>query len=254
MKHYTEEQEAVLRRAALASLLLEQRQEEFNRARRTENVISDAEERALADKVREATQGPWHWARNYTKTFNQHWQEQGKTTAYEPFPDWEFFPIVMEELADESERVKIFEKSRDMMVTWIITAYFTFECMLVPKREVIVQTMTDLKGNQVIDYAKHLYQSQPEFLRKKFPLPKPIEKQANNEFLVGSSKMWAIPSGQGKIRSYHPWGVFSDETAFQPEAGIAYDEARAGGVRKIVLNSTVTMSWYWDFCQDAETV
>lgn len=250
---YSEEQEAILRRAALASLILEQRQEEFNRARRTENVVSDVEERALAEKVREATQGPWHWARNYTKTWNQHWREQGRTTPYEPFPDWAFFPIAMEELADDTERVKLFEKSRDMMVTWIITAYFTYECMLVPRREVIVQTQTDIKGVQVIDYAKYLYQSQPEFLRKKFPLPKPIDKQAANEFLVGESKMWVIPSGIGKIRSYHPWGIFSDETAFQPEAGVAYDEARAGGVRKIVLNSTAAMSWYFDFTHDAET-
>jgi hypothetical protein len=139
-----------------------------------------------------------------------------------------------------------------MMATWAITAYFTLQCQLVDEREVIIQTMTDDKGSEIITYAKQLYNSQPQWLKDEFPLPKPTDKQPSTEFRIGSSVMHVIPSGVGKVRTYHPWGVFSDETAFQPEAGIAFDEAMAAGTPKIVLNSTAALSWYFDHNNDAE--
>ena len=231
---------------------LEQQQESIDRAVRSENKLSDAEQRKRADEVRAATKNTLTWVTKYTKTFNQFWREQKRPAPWEPFPDWPFFPIVFEYLEDDTFREKLFEKSRTMMVTWAITAYFTLQCMLVDEREVVVQTMTDDKGSEVITYAKQLYDSQPQWLKDEFPLPKPTDKQPANEFRVGSSVMHVIPSGVGKVRTYHPWGVFSDETAFQPEAGIAYDEARAAGTPKIVLNSTAALSWYFDFTHDAE--
>jgi hypothetical protein len=248
--HLSPEQE--LFRAAQAAYLFEQQQEEYDRARGNATVLSDAEERELARKVRDATSSTYRWMTNFTETYNQHWKEQKRPSPYEPFPPWPFFSVVLEYLENPDERVNLFEKSRDMMVTWCITAFFTLECMLNAEREVIIQTMTDEKGEEVISYAKHLYSRQPEWLRKKFPLPKPIDKQPASEFRVGSSIMHVIPSGVGKVRSYHPWGIFSDETAFQPEAKISYDEARASGVRKIVLNSTAAAGWFCDFTRDAE--
>lgn len=239
-----------LRRAALAALLLEQQEEEYNRARHSENKLSDAEQRALANRTREATSSTWHWLRNYTKTYNQHWKEQGLESAYMPFPEWPHFPVVLDYIEDESDSIKLIEKSRTMMVTWVIMGYFTLQAMLHPEREIVVQTMTDEKGEQPIDYAKALWANQPEWLRKQFPLPKPLEKQSANEFRVGSSVIYGIPAGIGKIRSYHPWGYFNDETAFQPDAGTAYDEALSAA-KKIVLNSTAAASWFFDFTRDA---
>jgi hypothetical protein len=248
---YSDSQLRELHLAALASLLLEQQQEEFDRGRRTENKLSDAEKREMADKVRGATSSTYTWLTRYTKTFNPHWKDHGWESPYRAFPSWPFVYPLCEYLEDDSERVKLIEKSRDMMATWTIAGYFTLQCQLVAEREVIVQTMTDEKGFEVISYAKHLYASQPQWLRDAFPLPKPLDKQPASEFRVGTSVMHVIPSGIGKIRSYHPWGIFSDETAFQPEAEVAYDEARASGVRKIVLNSTANAGWYYDFTHDA---
>jgi hypothetical protein len=231
---------------------LEQQQEQFDRARRTENKLTDSEQRKRADEVREATKDTFSWATRYTKTFNQFWREQKRSGPWEPFPDWPFFPTLFEYLESDDSRVKLIEKSRTMMATWAITAYFTLQCQLVDEREVIIQTMTDDKGSEIITYAKQLYNSQPQWLKDEFPLPKPTDKQPSTEFRIGSSVMHVIPSGVGKVRTYHPWGVFSDETAFQPEAGIAFDEAMAAGTPKIVLNSTAALSWYFDHNNDAE--
>lgn len=241
-----------LRRAAAAALLLERQQEEIDQAKRVDSQVHDPAARALAEKVRRATSSTELWLMTYARTFNPRWKEQQLAGPYLPFPDWPFFRPLLEYLEDDSERVKLIEKSRDMMVTWAVTGYFTLQAMLVPEREIVIQTQTDEKAEQVIDYAKALWSSQPQFLKDAFPVPKPVEKQPKNEFRVGSSVMYGIPSGIGKIRSYHPWGYFNDETAFQPDGVEAFDEALAGGCRKLVLNSTAKVSPYWNYLYDID--
>jgi hypothetical protein len=242
-----------LREAALAAMALEVEQEELDRARSIDTQMSDSERKANANRVREATSTTLHWLQNYTKTFNPHWKDDKLESPYLPFPDWPFFSPLLEWLEDDEDGdARLIEKSRTMMVTWAIMGYFTLQCMRVPERQVVVQTMTEDKGEQPIDYAKCLWASQPDWLREAFPLEKPLKKQAANEFLFDNgSKIFLIPAGVGKIRSYHPWGYFSDETAFQADAGVAYDEALSAA-KKIVLNSTAAPSWYFDFLSDAE--
>lgn len=239
-----------LRRRALARVILQQRQEEIDRARGVDTQITEFSERELAEKIREATSSHHHWLTKYTKTFNPHWKEQKKPSAYEPFPDWPFMRPLLEYIHRNDEKVKRIEKSRTMMVTWSLVGYFTLEAMLVPEREVVFQTMDDDKVVQMIEYAKTLWKSQPEWLRKAFPCPKDPDQQSKKEFRVGSSVIYGIPGGAGKIRSYHPWAYLNDETAFQPEAQDAYDEALAA-CQKIVLNSTAEVSWYFESNADA---
>lgn len=239
-----------LRRAALAALILEQQQEEIDRARRSENQLSNEDSHKNAERVRAATCDTYTWLTQYTRTFNPHWKDQKLASPHMPFPDWPFFPTLLEFLEEDDDLPKLIEKSRTMMVTWGIMGYFTLQAMIVPEREIVIQTMTSEKGEQPIEYAKHLYLSQPQWLRDEFPLQKPMDKQAMNELrFANGSVMFGIPAGKGKIRSYHPWGFFSDETAFQEEAGDAYDEALSA-CKKIVLNSTAAPGWYFDFLDD----
>ena len=243
---------AELRRAALAAMILEQRREEMNRARGTETQLTEEEARVEAQKVRYATASTYRWLTQYTKTFNPHWKEQKRQSAWEPFPNWPFLEPMLEYVERDDEKVKRIEKSRTMMVSWGLVGYFTLQAQLVPARQVIFQTMEQTKVIQLVDYAKCLWQSQPDWLRAKFPLTKPVDKQAQDtlEFANGSV-IFGIPGGAGKIRSYHPWGYLNDETAFQPEAAESYDEALSA-CQKIVLNSTAEDSWYFDSNMDAE--
>lgn len=243
---------AELRRAALAQLILEQRREELNRARGEETQLTESEARELAEKIRHATSSHYLWLTQYTKTFNPHWKEQKRASAWEPFPKWPFFEPMLEYVHRDDEKVKRIEKSRTMMVSWGLVGYFTLEAQLVPERQVVFQTMKDDKVEQLIDYAKFLWQSQPDWLRKAFPVAKPVDKQSRKvlEFANGSI-IFGIPGGAGQMRSYHPWGYLNDETAFQPEAAECYDEALSA-CQKIVLNSTAEDSWYFDSNDDAE--
>jgi hypothetical protein len=248
--HLSPERQAYFR--AVARRKVEQQREEIARARKEDGpTTSDAEMVALNQRVREATGSEWHWLRNHTETYNQHWEEEGRPSPYEPFPDKPYFPVIFEYL-NAPGKVKAIDKSRDMMVTWAIMGYFTLQAMKFHEREIIVQTMEETKAHQCIDYAKTLYRRQPQWLKDAFPLAKPIEKMASNEFsMANGSVIWGIPGGAGKLRAYHPWGYFNDETAFQPEAGLCYNEALSA-CQKVVLNSTAWPSWFCDWTGDIQ--
>jgi hypothetical protein len=151
----------------------------------------------------------------------------------------------------DCERVMWFEKSRDLMLSWTCVAYLTLQAMKTPFRGVLFQTQKVDKVIQLIEYAKCLYKTQPEWLKEAFPLKKPIEKQPELELeFANGSYIAGIPGGADQIRSYHPWGYLNDESSFQPEAGECYNEALAVVKGKIIFNSSAGPGWYADARHD----
>ena len=150
----------------------------------------------------------------------------------------------------ESNPVAFIEKSRDMMMSWLCTGYFTHTAMTNDQREVLFQSQKEDKAGELVDYAKILYDQQDERLKRRFPLLKPLSKQAalKLEFANGS-RIIGIPEGADQIRSYHPWGLLMDEAAFQPEAGEAYDDA-VPVCQKIVVLSSAGPGWFAEFVTD----
>lgn len=203
-------------------------------------------------KVADAIADPLDWAQKYTKTYNEHWVEEGRPSPYEPFPKSNHFRPLMDIFM--AERIVLIEKSRDMMVSWACVAYLTWEAMRVPERGIVLQTQKEDKVKQLIDYAKCLYRNQPDWLKEAYPLAKPIDSQPDLslEFAHGGNIM-GIPGGADKIRSYHPWGYLNDESSFQPESGDCYNEALAAAKGKIIFNSSAGPGWYADFRRDIVT-
>jgi hypothetical protein len=205
--------------------------------------------REKQDRVGEAIADPLEWAQRYTKTYNEHWVEEGRPSPYEPFPKKHHFRPLFEVF--QRERIILIEKSRDMMVSWACVAYLTWEAMRTPERGIVLQTQKEDKVKQLIDYAKCLYRNQPDWLKEAFPLAKPLDSQPDLslEFAHGGNIM-GIPGGADKIRSYHPWGYLNDESSFQPEAGDCYNEALAAAKGKIIFNSSAGPGWYADYRRD----
>lgn len=231
---------------ALVRQELQRREEERARARNVESSTSALE---LQRRIREATRSPAYWMRNHTKTFNQHWVEEGRPAPNEHFPDWFFFEPMIEII--DREKVSAFEKSRDLMATWAVVAYFTFQALLVPQREIVFQSIDDGKAEQLIEYSKCLYDQQDSWLRDAFPLPKPTAKQSSKSLSISNgSVIWSVPGGKDQLRSYHPWGYFSDESGFQEEGLQCVDSALGAGARKIVMLSTANEGWYSDYRSD----
>jgi hypothetical protein len=226
---------------------LQTREEERARARQVESEISQEVDQK---RIREAMQSTAYWMRHHTKTFNPHWVEEGRPAPHEPFPeDWTFFERVTEMM--EREPISAIEKSRDMMASWAVVAYFTRQAQLFPMREIVFQSIGDKEAEQLIDYAKCLYDTQPDWLKAACPLVAPTDRQAKDVFAwKNGSVIWSVPSGKDKIRSYHPWGYFSDESAFQPEGLQCIDAALGTGCKKLVLASTANIGWFMDWRLD----
>jgi hypothetical protein len=233
---------------AHARLVLERRAEALARAKKEESVVS---QRTSESRVREATKSTWHWLRHHTKTFNKQWIEQHRPSPHEPFPDYEYIEIALHLM--EREPILAIEKSRTLMASWLTCGYFTLQMMLRPECEVIIQSETFEKAKQMVEYCKTLYRQQEPWLQEAFPVDRPVSRQADDEFfLANNSRCFAISSDPEAVRSYHPWGLFSDETGFQPYAGESFNTALGSGVQKIVLNSTANVGWYSAYRKDIQ--
>lgn len=229
---WTPNNPAPVERRALAQLRRRKNQEKAGNKARVDAAISD----------------PLDWLQQHTKTYNEHWVEEGRPSPYEPFPHMNHFRPLFD--AFLLERIVLIEKSRDMMVSWACVGYFTWEAMRVPERGIVFQTQKEKKVKQLIGYAKCLYENQPGWIKDAFPLAKNIDKQSDLEFnFAHGGNIQGIPGGGDQIRSYHPWGFLNDETAFQAEAGECYDHALAAA-QKIVLNSSAGPGWFADFKRD----
>jgi hypothetical protein len=212
----------------------------------TATRVTDQE---FEEYAREATRDAYTWVTEHTKTYNEHWVEEGRPESYEYFPRHEYFKHLFELI--NAERIIWFEKSRDMMLSWACVAYLTLQAMKTPFRGVLFQTQKEDKVIQLIRYAKCLYSQQEPELQSAFPLAKPIDQQPELQLrFANGSYVAGIPGGADQIRSYHPWGYLNDESSFQPEAGECYNEALAVVKGKIIFNSSAGPGWYADARRD----
>jgi hypothetical protein len=199
--------------------------------------------------VARATFNAATWTRYHTKTYNEHWMDEGRPSPNEPFPAEDYFLYAFAMM--EQERITWWEKSRDLMLSWTCVAYLTLEAMKVPYRGILFQTQKDQKVIQLVDYAKHLYRNSDPRIKAAFPLAKPLDRQADHELnFANGSYIIGIPGGADQIRSYHPWGYLNDESSFQPDAGECYNEALAAAKGKIIFNSSAGPGWYADARND----
>jgi hypothetical protein len=199
--------------------------------------------------VNAATFNAATWTRYYTKTYNEHWVDEGRPSPNESFPADDYFLYAFAMM--KIRRITWWEKSRDLMLSWACVAYLTLEAMKVPYRGILFQTQKDKKVIQLVDYAKHLYANSDPRIKAAYPLAKDLTRQADHELnFANGSYIIGIPGGADQIRSYHPWGYLNDESSFQPDAGECYNEALAAAKGKIIFNSSAGPGWYADARND----
>ena len=185
---------------------------------------------------------PLNWLQHHTQTKDPHWREVGARYPYRPFPDKPYFRAIVEAL--QREPVLFCAKSRDLMLSWLFVGYFTHKAMTTPGVEVLVQSQTEEKAAELIDYAKTLYERQDKDIKALYPLSSPLAKQSKLELnFMNGSRMVGIPHGSDKIRSYHPTALLMDEAAFIPDAGQSYDEA-ISACQQIVVLSSANTGWF----------
>ncbi len=146
------------------------------------------------------------------------------------------------------------EKSRDMMATWLVVVMYTWDTCFHKGRQNIFQSEDATKSRDLVDRAFTAYNNQPKWLRD---LHKATVAEGGNRsgiLKVPSlqSELFGFPAGADKIRQFHPTGVFSDEAAFNPEAGetfAAIKPAVQNGGRYTAISSA-NAGWFFRVCRD----
>lgn len=171
-----------------------------------------------------------------------------------PFTLMEYFrPIIETWLTEDFIAV---EKSRDMMMTWLAVSMFTWDTLFHKGRQYIFQSETAMKTRELIDRVEVIYHNQPVWLKAAWN-PKPYGAEGPSRagiFKVPGlqSEIIGFPQGADKIRQYHPSGVFSDEAAFNPEAGDTFAAIKPavqnGG--KYLAVSSANPGWFQQLCSD----
>jgi len=131
-----------------------------------------------------------------------------------------------------------------MMTSWCAMVWAAHQAQWF-RAEVIVQTDSEAKAQELVGYGECLYRNQPEWLKAFHPL-----KQAASSLLIewkSGGRIFGIPKGENKIRLYHPTIYIMDEAAFLPEAQQCYDAAHpvAG---QIIGISSAGPGWFGDQC------
>jgi len=199
--------------------------------------------------VQKAIQDPLIWTGRYTKTYNEHFEKEGRPSPMEPFPQYEYFKHAFEIM--DLGRITLWEKSRDMMLSWACVAYLERFAMTMPSCGILFQTQKEDKVVQLIKYAKTLWTNSDPRIRQEIRLAKPMGRQSKYELLFDNgSYIVGIPGGADQIRSLHPFGYFNDESSFQADAGECYAESLAVVSGKIIFNSSAGPGWYSDFRHD----
>jgi hypothetical protein len=156
----------------------------------------------------------------------------------------------------QSERRIAVEKSRQMMISWVVCAFVLWVAMFQPNVLFFVQSKKEEDAADRLDRIYKIYFRLPAFMRERFPLNlnsgRPGTQLYTDLYLTwrgedraffgfddssmapGSefadlvknnsvrSRIWAIPQGADVVRQYTASGLFSDEDAFQSLAGEAY--------------------------------
>lgn len=188
--------------------------------------------------------GPLYWLTKFTKTEDEHWFEKG-TPAVCPFPKKEYFLPVMNALLNE--KLLFIQKSREMMTSWEAVGFATWMCSKMPQIFWLFQSEKEDKVIQLVNYARILHRNQPKWLIDHNPL---VVDNVTELVWKRGGKIVGIPGGADQVRSYHPYALLSDESAFQLEFEASFNAAKPV-CKKIVAISTDAMGPFHSICREA---
>jgi hypothetical protein len=175
--------------------------------------------------------------------FDEYFSPLPTTRPFTVFPYIE--PIVKTWLR---EKIVFIEKSRDMMVTWLIVTLYTWDTLFHNNRENIFQSDDASKALDLVERAHFIWDNQPKFLRDIHPATMASGNSRSGILKVPTLKsvIYGFPQGPDQVRQFHPSGCFQDEAAFQIEAEKAFTAVKpaiqAGG--RFTAVSSANPGWF----------
>jgi hypothetical protein len=214
--------------------------------------VNELAQRKAALQALMGTRDAYYFLTRCTKTRDE--QVEPGENPYKPFPDWNFFRIVIALI--ETERVLMIRKSRTVMLSWLISGWAAHYAFTHPATRVVFQSEDEDRAVNDVTYAKILWEQAIPVLQEQWPLKKgsrkPTEDQAYNSFeLANGSVLTGIVGNPLKVNSLHPTIYIADEAALMTRWSDAYASARATKCRYLICNSSALLGEYWDFIEPA---
>lgn len=189
-----------------------------------EDEKNDLSLQAAVEEVKIASDDLFYYLDHMVYTLDEH-------DATNPIKKLPMHKKYMRELAQLflDEQLLLVEKSRQMMVTWLMIACHLWDAQFHEGRRIFIQSKKEVDANHLIDRAKIIYNNYPEYYRRVihnlFPAREPMA-YLKLEFPKQNSVLQGTAQGADVLRQYTASRIFQDEMAFQDKAEEAFIAAK----------------------------
>lgn len=206
----------------------------------------------VVEKVRRASGDLHYYLEHFVYTLDEH--DVRSPVKQLPYRQKKYIG----ELADLflNERMLLVEKSRQMLVTWVMVACHLWDAQFHAGRRIFFQSKKEVDANHLVDRAKIIYNNYPpvykQVIQHQFPANEP-QAYLKLEFGKHHSIIQGVPQGADILRQYTASRVFSDEMAFQEKAEEAYIAAKptiVGGGSFIGVSSPNFKNFFYLLAKD----
>lgn len=180
-----------------------------------DSLVTELEGLVEGKSITRATEDFPYFLTTYVRTLDEH----DHALPTKPIPDKEYIKEIAS-LMQHEEKLLV-EKSRQMMVTWIASAYALWFTMFHEGRRTFIQSKKEKDANATLDRVKFIYRNLPEALKQRFLADEPMP-YCLMTWHSRNSVIQAIPQGADVLRQYTASLIISDEMAFQEQAEEAY--------------------------------
>lgn len=215
----------------------------------TQELLAMAEAAKLELAWRQCRRDPWYWMSLYVRTNDENDPNSPPKLIHERLhPMWEAIVQLI-----HVERFVAIAKSRQMMMTWLVCAYFLWTLLFRQGTRQFIQSKKQTDANATLKRCADIYNALPTWMKDRHPI-KATEDKIVSLVHGHRSEIWAIPEGEDVIRQYTLTNWFSDETAYQNNCAGAYKAAKpalgAGVDTKVILCSSTAPGWYCQLFHD----
>lgn len=178
---------------------------------------------------------PIYWVENFLSSIDEH----SAITPIRKFPKREYIRIIIKEFFANS---RLFvAKSRQIFATWTFSALALYSAQFFSHQKVFIISKKQEDAFELIKRIRHLYMSQPTWLRALCPLARKLVDQPQGYlYFANGSEIRGLPQGPDQIRSYTASLIMVDEAAFLDLLEDTYGAcvpAIAGGGKLVVFSS-----------------
>lgn len=192
-------------------------------------------------ETRACQRSPWYWLVNWVVTEDSRWASKGLTTAYQRFPPKEYLRSACQVLWKYPHTA--WPKSRQMLLTWLVSGYMLGEACFLGGRLYMVQSKKETDAKAVLARQSGMYHRLADMAP--WMVPKLKRENETQIILANGSTLMACPEGAHHVQSYTPAWLFLDEVQLQDEAQEAYHQALPA-CERITLVGSADVCWFYD--------